>query len=162
MRLLAQPLLQGTEGGRRPTALYTSLLRSDSVLEKTTERLRLDGTLTNTESLSFSDHLGIEARGEDTETFVINLTAKSDSAEKAASIANAWAEVFIEESREMLTSTASSSGVLLEQELVPTRRADGRAGDPPGRPCSTSTGSWRRRPRPAGTRGSRRPAIGPN
>lgn len=121
VRLIAQPLPQGIEGGRRPTSLYTSLLRSDSVLGKTFERLSQEGVLAEGETLVYGENLGIQARGEAGETVVISLIAEADDPERAARIANAWAEVFTEESREMLMGGDESSSDLLQGELAPTR-----------------------------------------
>ena len=121
VRLLAQPQLQGVESGARPAVVYLSLLRGDAVMDKMQERLLLEGVIEEGEPLFFGDQISAAARGKDEETLVLVLTAKAAEANKAARIANIWAQVFIEESRGMLKSTATDSGRLLEEELVPTR-----------------------------------------
>ena len=121
VRLLAQPQLQGTEAGARPAVVYLSLLRSDAVMDKTQERLLLEGVIEEGEPLLFGEQISAQARGNDRETLILVLHANASEPRKAARIANTWAQVFVEESRSMLNSTTSDSGRLLEEELVPTR-----------------------------------------
>lgn len=123
-RLVVFPLAQAPAGESRAPELYRSLLESDSILQKTAEKLADEGHLQKGASLLLGRDLRSrteiidKAQGEGS---VIVLTALATRPETAASIANTWAAVFIEESRSMLQSTASEAEALLDQQLSPTR-----------------------------------------
>ncbi len=96
--------------------VYRSLLQSNAILGKTRERLISDGILTEESSLEVGRNLEVAVAGT-----VLELSARATGSEQAAAIANAWAEVFIAESRTMLRGPAAGSEAVLAKQLSPTR-----------------------------------------
>lgn len=126
-RLVVQPQMEGSEGGAKPAEFYTSLLESAGVLERTTATLAAEGVLTGDEALipgeQIDSEVDISRNGRDNsvESFVLKLHARAPDPQAAARIANAWAEIFVEESNSVLARTAPDSQALLENQLTPTR-----------------------------------------
>lgn len=119
-RLMVYPITGDEKvATRRPVALYRSLLTSDSLLEKTTAILKGDGTLPEDAVLALDRNLYFEVSDEGS---ILELTVRGTSAQGAAAVANAWAQVFIQESQSLPRSTSAASEVVLEQELSPTRQ----------------------------------------
>lgn len=115
---------EGSDGRSQTPQVYHALLRSDSILQQTTAKLVGEGTLPKGTVLVPGHNIAsrIETGGQGQTASVIMLTARTADPESAATVANTWAQVFIEESRTMLKSTATERERLLEEQLSPTRQ----------------------------------------
>jgi len=123
-RLVVLPSESADGRGSQTPQVYHAFLGSDSILQQTTAKLVDKGVLTPGTVLARGRDIAsrIETGGQGQTASVIMLTARTADPASAAAVANTWAQVFIEESRIMLKSTATEREKLLEAQLAPTRQ----------------------------------------
>ncbi len=109
---------------------YRALLESDAVIAETKRRLVEKGTLRPQDTLSLG--AGIETRvffrrGDEAPLApMLQAVARGASGEAAAAIANTWAEVFVERTRELMAGTTSSTVQFIDAQypLAQARTAE--------------------------------------
>lgn len=118
-RLLVYPSLDTANQNGNPIELYSSLLRSEHIIQKTAERLTREGIPTGEDELVIGRNLRV---GFPAKESIVALVAETTDPETAAATANAWAEVFLDEIKVMVGSTAPAAGSVLYGDLAPTRQ----------------------------------------
>jgi uncharacterized protein involved in exopolysaccharide biosynthesis len=100
---------------------YQQLLESDAVVAATKVRLVESGTLDGRAALRLGRNLHtrifVSRRSEETELApMIQAIARFDAPETAADVANTWAEVFLERTRELMGGTTSATVLFIDQQ----------------------------------------------
>ena len=115
----------------RPATLsvqaYQKILESDAVVAEARRRLVEKGELDPGARLRLGRELEtrifVSRRAEETALApLLQAVARSSTAEQAAAIANAWAEVFLERTRELTAGTTSSGFQFVEQQYPVAKR----------------------------------------
>lgn len=123
-QIVASPLSEGDRPSDFAT-VYLTLLKSDRVLEKTTQRMIEEGILpegTPASGQGLSAHVELTGgRGEPTSVAVLTLTSSAPTPAEATARVNAWADAFVEESRSMLRGSGRGIESVLEEELTKVR-----------------------------------------
>lgn len=109
-----------------PMRGYQTLLRSDAVVADTRSRLIEQGVLENEDFLTVGDQLGSEIdvsrrREEMSLSPMIRIWASADSSDRAATIANTWAEVFLEYIKRIMIDGTSAVVDFVQNEYVYNR-----------------------------------------
>jgi len=116
----------------RPAALsvqaYQQILESDAVIAEARRRLIERGALDSGNPLRLGQELEsrifVSRRAEETALApLLQAVAVGTSADQAAAVANTWAEVFLERSRDLVVGSTSSSVRFLEQQY-PSAKAE--------------------------------------
>jgi|GEM_PF-1389497 len=104
---------------------YQELLESDAVLAETEARLVEQGLLADGAQLKPSQvksKIFVSQRREETSLApLIRLEVRSPSAERAAAIANTWAEVFLDRVQDLMFGSISTTVQLIEEQYPKAR-----------------------------------------
>jgi uncharacterized protein involved in exopolysaccharide biosynthesis len=100
---------------------YQKLLESDAVVAGTKARLVESGKVDPRTKLRVGENLRtrifVSRRSEETELApMIQVIARFDAPETAADVANTWAEVFLERTRELMGGTTSATVLFIDQQ----------------------------------------------
>lgn len=110
---------------------YRTLLESDAILAETKRRLIEKGVLKSKDSLRLGRNIDtrifISRRGDEAPLApMLQTVARGASAGAAAAIANTWAQVFVERTRELMAGTTSSTVQFIDTQypLAQARTAE--------------------------------------
>lgn len=100
---------------------YQRLLESDAVIGETAQRLVEDGVLEEDETTSLGEPLEsrifVARREEQTALApIIEVRAHASSGAKAAAVANAWAETFLDSSRQLFAGSLERTAELIQAQ----------------------------------------------
>ncbi len=107
---------------------YQQILESDSVIAEARQRLVAGGTIPSDAVLRLGKELAtnifVSRRAEETTLApMLQAVAHGRSATQAAAIANTWAEVFLERTRDLVAGSTSSTVKFIDEQY-PKARAD--------------------------------------
>lgn len=105
---------------------YQALLESDAVVAETKRRLVSQGALRPSDELGVDEEIRtkifVSRRTEETSLApMLQAITVADSADQAAAIANTWAGVFLERSRELMAGSTSSTVQFIESQYPVAR-----------------------------------------
>jgi uncharacterized protein involved in exopolysaccharide biosynthesis len=105
---------------------YQTILESDAVTAEAKKRLVAQGVLTGDKPLRLDKELEtrifVSRRAEETTLApMLQAVARGATGDQAAAIANTWAEVFLERTRELVAGTTSSTVKFIDQQYPQIR-----------------------------------------
>lgn len=107
-----------------PLQGFQTLLQSDSVIAEAQQRLIEEGVLESKEVLKLGDNIDsqilVSQRREESLSPVIQALARAETPEKAARIANTWANVYLDFTVALVNQATATSLSLLETEYPET------------------------------------------
>jgi capsular polysaccharide biosynthesis protein len=113
---------------------YQTLLESDAVIAETKRRMVEKGVVKSEDTLKLGETLETRIfvsrlREEINLAPMLQIVARGDTAEHAAAIANTWAQVFLERTRDLVAGTTSSTVEFIEQHYPQVRTSLGKVED---------------------------------